>query len=330
MPYHKQVNSLNQIHDLEKKINEVMNVRLKFLASYIKQFPVSDGFITTAAKCIKITAISDSLYLHRRNQAMLAEQSLYKPFVISKTASIERIGFMPNQFYYRACSDLVDMIGSAGDNSSLVTKSFDFINKNFTGLTRDYLLAKAVYSDFKNKTPISKDELAKFNAECKNKGYRDQIHKILSDNKKAFAYAKGSNKLLSLDGKTVQDLKEVIAKYKGKLVLFDFWASWCIPCREEMPRSAILKKKYQDKNIVFVTISTDANVADWKKAAKEEALESDHNFLLLNADQASFTKRYGINTIPRYMLIGKDGKVLIDDAPRPGNQKLAELINQYL
>lgn len=77
----------------------------------------------------------------------------------------------------------------------------------------------------------------------------------MSDNNKAFVYAKGSNKLLSLDGKTVQDLKEVIAKYKGKLVLFDFWASWCIPCREEMPHSSTLKKEYKDKYIVFVTIS---------------------------------------------------------------------------
>ena len=330
LPYHRKVNSLDQIHDLEKKINDVKNARLQFLASYTKQFPVSDSFISTAAKCIKITAISDSLYLHRRNQVMLAKQNLYRPLVASKTASIERVGFMPNQFYYRACSDLVDMIGSTGNNSSEFIRSFDFINKNFIGLTRDYLLAKAVYSDFKNKVPISKDELSKFNAECKNKGYRDQIHKILSDNNKAFAYAKGSNKLLSLDGKTVQDLKEVIAKYKGKLVLFDFWASWCIPCRGEMPHSATLKKKYKDKNIVFVTISTDGNITDWKKAAKEEALESDHDFLLLNADQASFTKHYNIKSIPRYMLIGKDGKVLSDDAPRPSDLKLKGLINRYL
>lgn len=117
-------------------------------------------------------SISDSLYLHRRNQVLLTQQNLYKPLVLSKTTSIERIGFMPNQFYYGACSDLVDMIGSMGNNSSVFIRSFDFIDKNFTGLTRDYLLAKAVYSDFKNKATISKDELSKFNAECKNKGYR--------------------------------------------------------------------------------------------------------------------------------------------------------------
>jgi thiol-disulfide isomerase/thioredoxin len=330
MHYHGKVNALAQIHDLERKISDVKNTRLQFLADYAKQHPLSDGFIITAAKCIKITAISDSLYLHRRNQIMLAKQNLYKPLVAAKTASIERIGFMPNQFFYRACSDLVQMIGSTSNNSSEFIRFFDFIDQNFTGLNRDYLLAKAVYSDFKNKVRISKDELSKFDAECGDKGYRNQIHKILDDNSIALVYAKGTNKLLSPDGKTVQDMDTVLAKHKGKLILLDFWASWCSPCRREMPFAATLKKRYKDKNVVFITVSTDSDISGWKKAAKDEGLESDNDFLLLNSEQAPFIKHYGINLIPRYMLIGKDGKVITDNSPRPSDPKLGVLINRYL
>jgi len=330
MPYHKKVISLSQIQELELAINDAKTARLKFLETYARQFPISKSFINTAAGCIRITAISDSLYLYRRNQAILGDS--YKQRISAMSAAIGRVGFMPNQFYYRACTDLVEIMGSNNKKGSEFIRSFDFIDKNFVGLTRDYLLAKAVYSDFKNKVPISKDELSRFDTECKDPAYRSQIHRILKENSKAFAYAhaKGSNKLLSLDGKTVKDLDTVLAGYKGKLVLFDFWASWCSPCRAEMPYTDSLKKVYKDRNIVFVSISTDANIADWKSAARDEALTSANDFLLLNADQASFMKKYSINSIPRYMLIGKDGKVIHEDAPRPSDQQLRKLIDRLL
>lgn len=331
MPYHRKATSLSQIQELELAINDAKTARLNFLETYARQFAISKSFINTAAKCIRITAVSDSLYLYRRNQAMLGNS--YQQRISGMAAAIGRVGFIPNQFYYRACTDLVQMMtGDGRKKSSEFIRSFDFINKNFAGLTRDYLLARAVYSDFKNKVPISEDELSKFNTECKDPAYRTQIHRILNENSKAFAYAhaKGSNKLLSLDGKTVQDLDAVLAAYKGKLVLFDFWASWCSPCRAEMPHTDSLKRVYKDKNIVFVSISTDANITDWKKAARDEALTSNNDFLLLNADQASFIKKYNINSIPRYILIGKDGKVIHEDAPRPSDLQLRKLIDRLL
>ncbi len=134
--------------------------------------------------------------------------------------------------------------------------------------------------------------------------------------------------LLSADGKTVQDLSAVISTYKGKIVLLDFWASWCNPCREEMPYTNILKKEYAGKTIVFITISTDSNISDWQKANKEESLGNENSFLFLNADQASFVKHYNINSIPRYLLLGKDGKVISDDAPRPSDPKLKIFFNK--
>lgn len=338
MPYQRKVDNLEKIHDLEKTIHILKNNRLQFLTLYTKQFPVSNSFIKIAVHCIKSTAIRDSLLLYHNNREMLIKQNLYRQFATAKVASLNHIGFMPYPMYYQACVDLVSMavgtsrfdIDGIGNNSSDFVKSFDFIEKNFAGLPKSFLMAKALYSGNINKVPISKSYLNKFNTQCQNKGYLDLVHKKLNDNSKSFAYAKGSNKLLAMDGKTVQDLSAVISKHKGKLILFDFWASWCSPCRQEMPSATLLKKKYKGRNIAFVIISTDAEVNDWQKAAKEESLESDNNFLLLNADQASFVKRYNINSIPRYILIGKDGKVLSEDAPRPSDQKLKELINQYL
>jgi thiol-disulfide isomerase/thioredoxin len=336
MPYHKKVNTLSNIHDLETTINDLKNSRLHFLSAYARQFPVSDSFSKIAVNCIKSTAVTDSLLLYYNNRDLLNRQNLYKALVAVQTSGIRNIGFMPYPMYYVACTNLVAMaIGgpphdAISSTAGSFTKRFDFIEKNFTGDTKDFLMANALFSANLNGVAIPKNYLNKFNTECINKGYRELIDNKLNDNTKSMVYAKGSNKVSAIDGKTVQDLSVVIAKYKGKLVLLDFWASWCGPCREEMPYAAILKKKYEDKNIVFVAISTDANIQDWQKATKEEALGSADNFLLLNADQASFVKHYSINAIPRYVLIGKDGKVLNDDAPRPSDPALKKLVDKYL
>ena len=99
---------------------------------------------------------------------------------------------------------------------------------------------------------------------------------------------------------------------------------------QKCPIAFSWKKKYAGKKIAFVAISTDANINDWQKAAKEEAIGNGDSFLLLNADQASFVKHYKINAIPRYILVGKDGNILNEDTPRPSDPKLKVLIDEYL
>ena len=329
MPYLRKVANLSQMHELEVVIGEIKNTRLEFLNSYSQQSALSETFFKIASHTIKSTAIRDSLILYNINRDMLIKQGLYKQLATNKAASINRLGFMPFAQFYSAGVDLVSSVAGTAETSGFAAV-FDFVDKNFTGLTKDFLLARTMSSASKNQVQIAKSDLDKFNAICADKGYRDQIKKILSDNSIAFVYAKGSNKLLSPYDKTVQDLDAVISKQKGKLILFDFWASWCAPCRREIPYAEQLKKNYKDKNIVFITISTDSDINGWKKAAREEGLVSENDFLLLNSDHAAFVKRYNINMIPRYMLIGKDGKVLSDDAPRPSDLKLKELINRYL
>lgn len=329
LSYHRRVANLVQIHDLEKEIDEVKHTRLEFLDAFSRESPLADPFIKIAGHAIKSTAIRDSLALYFINRDMLTRQNLYKQMSSAKAASVDRLGFMPYAQFLRAGVEIVGAAaGKAGTGGFAPVLSF--VDKNFTGLTKDFLLAQVMFEANRNQVPVTKNDLEKFNALCTDRGYRDRISKILRDNSIASVYAKGTNKLLSPDGKTVQDMDTVLAKHKGKLILLDFWASWCSPCRREMPYAAALKKRYKDKNVVFITVSIDSDISGWKKAAKEEDLESGNDFLLLNSEQAPFIKHYGINLIPRYMLIGKDGKVISDDSPRPSDSKLGVLINRYL
>ncbi len=334
MPYLKKVNTSDSIRSFEKTINTIKNNRLQFLNAFVRQSPISDGFIKIAINSIKSKALNDSLLLYYNNRELLDKQNLYSKLISEKLTTIKNISFVPYQIYYNACATLVSLSTSNGPNPLITNnadfiKRFDFVSKNFTGITRDFLLSNTLYRTYSNDVTISNTYLDKFNMLCENEGYKKIVANMLNE-KNTDLYIKGSNKLSSADGKTVQDFQAVIANYKGKIALLDFWASWCSPCREEMPYFDLLKKAYKGKNIAFVSISSDAKINDWLKASKEEALENANNFLLLNFDRSPFVKQYSINSIPRYMLIGKDGKIINADAPRPSDPKLKELIDKNL
>jgi len=109
-----------------------------------------------------------------------------------------------------------------------------------------------------------------------------------------------------------------------KVVLIDFWASWCAPCRKEIPNVKAQYALYKDKGFQVVSISIDKKEADWRKALAEEKLEWP-NFL----DTEGAADLYNVRSIPAMYLVDAESQTLIatgDDA-RGENlaKKLAEL-----
>ncbi len=116
---------------------------------------------------------------------------------------------------------------------------------------------------------------------------------------------------------------------KGKYVYIDVWATWCGPCKAEIPYLKEVEKKYHEKNIAFVSISADKIVAHdtWKKMIQEKNLSGIQ--LFSDADfNSSFLKEYKINAIPRFILIDPNGNIIAADAPRPSDKKLTDLFNE--
>ena len=120
--------------------------------------------------------------------------------------------------------------------------------------------------------------------------------------------------------KKVFDFKEITSKHKVTYV--DFWASWCGPCRGEMPASQELRAAYKDKDVNFVYISLDEDSNDWTDANNKFALPMGHSFLIPNASESAVIAQFSINSIPRYMLIDSTGNVVNDNAPRPSESGL--------
>jgi len=131
--------------------------------------------------------------------------------------------------------------------------------------------------------------------------------------------------------KEQQTLKKIINSNKGKLIYIDFWASWCAPCRAAMPSSRKLHNDYKNKDVTFVYISIDKDFNKWEKASEEENLTFDkYNLLSINYPLANFYKELKLNTIPRYLLYDKKGKLVYQNAPGPKDKDTRLLLNKYL
>ncbi len=116
---------------------------------------------------------------------------------------------------------------------------------------------------------------------------------------------------------------------KGKYVYIDVWATWCGPCKAEIPHLKEVEKAYHDKNIEFVSISIDKekDYDKWKAMITEKELGGIQ--LLADSDWKSrFVTDYKIKGIPRFILIDPQGKIVSSDAPRPSDDRLKELFNE--
>ncbi len=118
-----------------------------------------------------------------------------------------------------------------------------------------------------------------------------------------------------------------LTDFEGKLVYVDVWATWCGPCKAQIPHLEKLEKEYHGKDIVFVSISVDEKKDKWEKMVKKDNLGG---VQLWANGFSKICKDYSIKGIPRFMLFDKEGNIISVDAPRPSEPKLKELIDKYL
>jgi len=98
-----------------------------------------------------------------------------------------------------------------------------------------------------------------------------------------------------------------LEQYKGKYVLIDFWASWCGPCRQAIPKVKELYEKYKDKGLDIVSVSIDDSKKAWAKAMEEEGMPWQQ---LLSPDKNATMKNFLFSGIPTIYLIDKQGKIV--------------------
>jgi thiol-disulfide isomerase/thioredoxin len=123
----------------------------------------------------------------------------------------------------------------------------------------------------------------------------------------------------------------LISSYKGRVVYIDFWASWCSPCLAEMPTSKKMREQFLDKKIAFIYISTDQKYSDWIDIIPKALLKNYNNsYLLMNSETSSLKKVFNLSSLPKYIIVNKEGKVVNTNAPRPNDPSLNLLLNKLI
>jgi peroxiredoxin len=160
-----------------------------------------------------------------------------------------------------------------------------------------------------------------FPPEISTSDYVIELKKELADKKKTSVGNMAPDFTMNdPDGKPIQ-----LSSYKGQVVLLDFWASWCMPCRQENPNIVQLYQKYHSKGFEILGVSLDRAKDRWVKAIEEDKLTwpqvSDLKFW-----QNAAARMYAVTLIPQSFLIDKDGKIIakglkVDEL----SKKLAEI-----
>lgn len=126
--------------------------------------------------------------------------------------------------------------------------------------------------------------------------------------------------LTNPDGKTVS-----LSSLRGNVVMLDFWASWCKPCRAENPNVVKAYNKYHSKGFEILGVSLDKNKAPWVGAIAQDGLIWKH-VSDLKGWQSAPARDYGVTSIPMTFLLDKEGRIIGKNLRGPALEaKLAEL-----
>ncbi len=275
-------------------------------------------------------AVYGMLPMYPTYHAYYAQDSEYKPgeAFYNKLAAVfpEDEAAMSLQEYQGAIVTVVYMLSSRDQNFSSAWENtenqLNYVIQNFKSpLVVEYLVDN-IASSYVGRygveylaeiTPIYNDKVkdaakkAEFDALCAKWA---RIAK--GQPSPTFTY-------LDINGKEVS-----LSDLAGKYVYIDNWATWCGPCRGELPALKELEEKYSKKNIYFVSISCDQDKAAWEKMVKEDKLGG---IQLHNGGDNAFMDAYMITGIPRFILLDREGKIIDANMTRPSNPKTAEFFD---
>ena len=308
-------------------IDNYFNKKEAFLHEYFTKNKLSDEFLNTWRTAIMYEKISRNLSFGYKNKPNLA----YLEKIKSKSLPFLQSDSLLDLPQFRNCCysivRLLEYLKFKKLNTSILEKE-KIIEDNFSGKIKDYLIFMLLNDSFEVKKN-DENSTSPFNIIL-------QKYLVTATSPELVNYLKKRINIstISVNETDVLDLKSSKHNFnkilQNNVTYVDFWASWCAPCRAEMPDSKKLSEEYVKKGINFVYVSIDENAAAWEKASKQIGLPDVNSYILPNSKKSAIAKQFNISTIPRYILISKDGKVINADAPRPSDPKIRKVFDELL
>ena len=302
----KKIFSKFYIENALSAYNDRDNIQeIEYLNKAFKEDKVSEQFYKYFTSIYWALALANNLESNNLDSQVI--QKIEKSFC--------NASYLLNIFEYRRLLILYSSIVQRNFKAVKLKHKLEVIINQFAdGQIKDYLLYYEVrnYLDANKNNILSAEQYNIFIENCRNTLFLDDIR---TD------YIGFQNNL---------SFSDIISKYKGKLLLVDLWASWCMPCREEFAYEIPLIQKFPTVNFIF--ISTDTRKAAWLNAMASypKILNNENNYLLRKSSTDKLLKKINLTTIPRYVLFGKNGEIININAPRPSTKELENLILKNL
>ena len=318
------------IEELIKSAKKVLNKREEFLKKFRQSCAVSENFAQytkTLFKYLYIKQVLSPIEMQRMDINSLP--GFYNNYVESLKSEFSCDSCLSNFGYRIAIGNMKEYIlRNLKHNSKSFSLGFDTLAFSFTGLGRRYLLFLQLKENMQ-KIPAGYEKYLNTFLQEKNDIYSNYLAEKFNFLKKFDSTNHNKKELADIEGNRIS-WDSMLQKYKGKVLYIDFWASWCVPCRKLLPYSIKLQQEFQNKKVIFIFLSMDDDLLNWKKAVREEGITADRSYIIPNPKESIIVKRFKVNLIPRYMIIDKEGYIAEDNALTPDDHNIQKVLSNYL
>lgn len=146
-----------------------------------------------------------------------------------------------------------------------------------------------------------------------------------AEDPKTFTQEALNEQMTTLDGEKIA-FKDILAKYEGKTIVVDVWASWCPDCVKGMPKVYALQEQFPEA--VYLFLSYDREDAAWKRGIEKHKLNGEHYHVGNNMKKGAFSEAIKLDWIPRYMVIDNKGEIALFRAIEADDEKLIATLKQ--
>ncbi|MEO6838810.1 MAG: TlpA disulfide reductase family protein [Ginsengibacter sp.] len=299
--------------------------RLNYLTNYNKNHQLGEPYTHYAFMEIKSAYLFNLLTVFMNPVKYVKKGQLSQQYIDSILSfKLDDEDAFYNTFWYKPAvftyvSTVLNEMDYRNYYSDIQLKNrFETIRKNFAGKMRDYLLTSLLSEFYKKQNKNYDSLIIVYHSLCSNKIYINSIDSLIDVESKRRVLSENealNNRVNNFYGKSFL-FKNII---NSKPLVIDCWASWCIPCIEQMAITKKFEVKYSGK-IDFIFLSFDKEKIKWISKVKQLNLYKNNCYLLKGNFRSVFAQYFDIGSIPRYIIIDKEGKVVTANSIRPSHK----------